>query len=176
MALMTQADLAKAIASIGKRSASLNKDIQSAAVSAIGYSVIHGDVTFGNRLLDALGTWTRKDALVAFFEKHGNFAWMKQDKKLAYFKAIDHMSEQDFEVFAESLPQWDTAKRAPEIVSKYDVAAEFDKFLKRMEKLRQDSTIELRHKALLDTLEDATAKYHARLVLGTAADEAAVSE
>lgn len=175
MALMNQSDLSKAIASIGKRGASLTKDIQAAAVSAIGYSVIHGDVTFGNRLLDALGTWTRKDALVAFFEKYGNFAWMKQEKKLAYFNAVAHMSEHDFELWAEDLPQWDTAKRAPQIVSKYDVAAEFDKFLKRMEKLRQDSSIELRHKALLDVLEDTTAKYHARLVLGTAADEAQIA-
>lgn len=175
MALMNQSDLSKAIASIGKRGASLTKDIQSAAIAAVGYSVIYGDVTFGNRLLDALGTWTRKDALVAFFEKYGNFAWMKQDKKLAFFKAQEAMSESEFEAYAETLPQWDTAKRPPQIVSKYDVAAEFDKFLKRMEKLSEDSTIELRHKALLGILEDTTAKYHARLVLGTAADEAEIA-
>lgn len=175
MALINQADLSKLVASIGKRGASLTKDIQSAAVAAIGYSVVHGDITFGNRLLDALGTWTRKDALVAFFEKYGNFAWMKQDKKLAFFKAVELMSEAEFESFAETLPQWDTAKRAPQVISKYDVAAEFDKFLKRMEKLREDSTIELRHKALLDALEDTTSKYHARLVLGTAADEAQIA-
>jgi len=171
MALMNQSDLSKAIASIGKRGASLTKDIQSAAIAAIGYSVIYGDITFGNRLLDALGTWTRKDALVAFFEKYGNFAWMKQDKKLAFFKA-QAMSESDFETYAETLPQWDTAKRPPQIVSKYDVAAEFDKFLSRMEKLSEDSSIELRHKALLGILEETTAKYHARLVLGVAADKA----
>ncbi len=171
MALMSTLDLQKLVHSIGKRGASLNKDIQSAAVAAVGYSVIYGDTTFGNRLLDALGTWTRKDALVAFFEKYGNFAWMKSDKKLAFFKAQETMSESEFEAYAETLPQWDTAKRPPQVVSKYDVAAEFDKFLKRMEKLREDSTIELRHKALLDQLESTTQKYHARLVLGVAADE-----
>jgi hypothetical protein len=175
MALMHTEALSKAIASIGKRGASLNKDIQTAAVAAVGYSVLHGDVTFGNRLLDALGTWTRKDALVAFFEKYGNFAWMKQDKKLVFYKAIEGMTEKEFEEYAETLPQWDSAKRPPQIVSKYDVAAEFDKFLKRMEKLREDGTIELRNKALLDVLEDTTAKYHARLVLGTAADESQVA-
>jgi len=166
MALMHTEALSKAIASIGKRGASLNKDIQTAAVAAVGYSVLHGDVTFGNRLLDAL---------VAFFEKYGNFAWMKQDKKLVFYKAIEGMTEKEFEEYAETLPQWDSAKRPPQIVSKYDVAAEFDKFLKRMEKLREDGTIELRNKALLDVLEDTTAKYHARLVLGTAADESQVA-
>jgi hypothetical protein len=84
-------------------------------------------------------------------------------------------TEKEFEEYAETLPQWDSAKRPPQTVSKYDVAAEFDKFLKRMEKLREDGTIELRNKALLDVLEDTTAKYHARLVLGTAADESQVA-
>lgn len=173
MALLTQKQFDQTVARIARRGMQLTRDIQAAAVAAIGYSVVHGDITAGQRLFDAMATSLRRDSLVAYLEKYGNFAWMKSDKKFAYYAAVSQVSEHDWSKMEAELMNiaWDKAKRENEIVSAYDVSAEFDKFMKKMEKLRGDATITMHHKALLDTLEDACAKYHARLVLGVAADE-----
>jgi len=175
--LMEKNVLVTAIARAGKARAKLQQTLQELAVQAIGYSVVHGDVTIANKLLENLVSGMRKDSMVAFLETYGNFAWMKSEKKLAFYSAIAPMTAKDFALWAEETItiKWHEAKRAPEPTSIYDVGAEFDKFLKRMEKLRGDATIELRHKALLDTLEETAAKYHARLVLGEAADKAVIA-
>ena len=113
----------------------------------------------------------RRDSMVAFFEKFGNFAWMKSEKKLVFYPAVALMSEEDFTAWSEETitQKWHEAKKASEPVSIHDVGAEFDKFLKRMSKISEDATMELRHKELLSQLEHTASVYHARLVLGEAA-------
>jgi acetylglutamate kinase len=69
MALMQSAELIKKIGSIGKAQTKLTKDIQLAAVNAVGYSIEYGDITIAQRLYDALGTGIRRQSLVAFFRE-----------------------------------------------------------------------------------------------------------
>lgn len=171
MALMNKADLIKAIGAAGKAGAKLQQTLNDLAIQAIGYSVIHGDVTIANKLLDNMVSGMRKDSMVAFLEKYGNFAWMKSEKKLAFYEATALMSEHDFDLWAEETitQKWHEAKKAVEPTSIYDVGAEFDKFLKRMSKISEDVNMELRHRELLLQLERTASVYHARLVLGEAA-------
>lgn len=166
MALMSKTEVDKTLARVGKSLAAVRKDIQSLAVTAVGYSLQHGDVTIGQRLLDTMNKSVRKDSLVAYLEKHGAFAYSKTEKRLMHYKREDVTWDADYEAAISELP-WDEAKREPEIVSKYDVSAEFDKFMKRMDKLAGDANIILAHKDLLAQLQNTVAMYHAREVLAS---------
>lgn len=170
MALKAQSVLTKEIATIGRAGIKLTKMIQDAAVQAIGYSLVHGDITIGQRLFEACPKGVRRNSLVAFLEKFGAFQWDAKNKRLAHRKNSTEFTEA-YEQDLMATP-WDDAKPEPEIVSVFDVTKEFDKFIKRMEKLRQDANITLHHKALLDSLQEASSHYQARLVLGEAADNA----
>jgi len=86
MALLSANDLTAKIVAIGKSATELQSEIQIAAVNAIGYSIQHGDIRFGQKLFDVLPTGIRRQSLVAFFEKHGQFAYLKEDKKFAFYK------------------------------------------------------------------------------------------
>jgi hypothetical protein len=170
MALKPTAILTKEIASIGRAGVKLTRMIQDAAVNAIGYSLVHGDITIGQRLFEACPKGVRRNSLVAYLEKFGAFQWDAKSKSLRHRKTEIEFTEQYEQDLMNTA--WDDAKPEPEIVSVYDVQKEFDKFIKRMEKLRQDAEITLHHKALLDSLQETSSQYNARLMLGEAADKA----
>ena len=174
-ALMDKASIDKAIGKLGRTLVTVRKDIQALAITAIGYSLVHGDVTIGQRLLEAMTKSVRKDSLVAFFEAHGAFAWSKTEKKLVHFKRKGVAFDADYVAMLEG-QMWDEAKREPEVVSVYVVHAEFDKFLNRLGKLAKDPSLTLRNKELFEQLEQFSAKYHARKVLGEAADKAVMAD
>lgn len=71
MKLLTKAELPKAIESITKRGAVLDKDIHIAACSAIAIKAEAGDTMFINRLYLALPKGTRAAALTAWLLKFG---------------------------------------------------------------------------------------------------------
>lgn len=87
MAYMDKAALVKAIDSIAKRGATLDKDIQEAGLSALHHLEAHGDIGFVNRLFLALGKGHRKSALTAWYLAFGKMvANTGENKKDAPFK------------------------------------------------------------------------------------------
>ena len=89
MTLLSSKELETKIAVVGKSAGELQSAIQECAVQAVGYSIEHGDIRFGQKLFDVLPNGVRRQSLVAFLEKHGNFAWQAQEKKFAHYKTKD---------------------------------------------------------------------------------------
>ena len=157
-ALLGTSELNKKIAGIGKASAKLTNDIQVAAVNAIGYSILHGDITIGQRLYDALGTAMRRQSLVTYFEKYGQFVWLSSEKKFGFFKreGIEFNPE-----LLMGLP-WDEAKKEV-IVSELDVEDMVKKLIKRVESAIEKGA-EVKHKDLYSDLTHTLARYHAEAI------------
>jgi hypothetical protein len=156
-------DLAKAINGIKTRGAKFDMDVQKAAVQCIAYSIKDRNVTPCNDLYDALPKGSRRDSLVSYFERFGNCAWMKDDKKIKFFDAkLDWTPAYALEA---SAFMWTGAKKQAEIVSKYDVETEASKFFDRLEKILKDSTKTVQHRELYDELRKTYASYVMRGVI-----------
>lgn len=153
MALQSTQDLNKKIASIGRAGERLRKDIQSVAVQAIGYSIEYGDVTIGQRLYDALGTSLRRQALVTFFEKNGQFAWSSVEKKFVFFK-VEGIKFDEKMLMA---TPWNEAKKEV-IVSELDVADLVARLIKKVE-AGIEKKLDVKHSALIDDIKIAYSQY-----------------
>lgn len=155
MALKNANELSKLITAIGRIGKKTDEMIQDAAVNAIGYSIVHGDVRFGQQLLDNLPQGSRRQALVTYFEKFGQFVWMSTDKKLKFFKRDDIQFDEEFLAHR----KWYDEKKE-NVVSMLDVQAMVDKLIKKVEQAIEKGGIEIKHSALLDELKLASATYN----------------
>jgi hypothetical protein len=159
VALLSTSELNTKINAIKKSASELQSEIQLSAVNAVGYSILHGDITIGQKLLDALPNGVRKASLVAFFEKHGNFAWLKEEKRLAHYKNDERAFDEKF-LMEQS---WASAKKEV-IVSEYDLDDMFTKFMKRMEtafKQHDASGVTIKNSEIYDYLVSARDSYNA---------------
>jgi hypothetical protein len=164
--------ITKSIASIGRAGVRLIAAIQVAAVQVIAHATKHGDVSLANALIDATPKHQRA-SLVAFLETYGPFAYMKVDKKLAFFKNAKVEQGKDLtQEYVDSLPRWETMVKPPEPKSVYNAGEEFDRLITRMRKLASTTGVEVKDKALIDEMAAAYNRYQAKLVLGDAADNA----
>jgi hypothetical protein len=75
-----------AIKSIATRGKSLERDIHVAAVSCLMHADMHGDVTLAQKLVEAVPSLTRKNALRDWFQAHGKFGYDVQGKTLTFDK------------------------------------------------------------------------------------------
>lgn len=73
-----------AIKSIKTRGAKLDKDIQRAALSTMNHHSEHGDVTLINRLIDAMPSGSRVNALRAFIETFGAVSYDEENKRFIH--------------------------------------------------------------------------------------------
>ena len=162
MALKSISELSKVIASIKSSGARLDKAIQSAAVQAIGYSVVHRDVRPANDLYNAMPNGSRRASLVAFLEKHGNFCYMTTEKSFQFFENNNAQFDDVAEKELLSTP-WHEAKKEV-IVSEYDVDKSFQRFLKQVEKAIADG-VEVKGIEKFKALKEANAKYESDLIV-----------
>lgn len=163
-------------AELGEAVTSLRGKVQVAAVTAVGYSIVHGDVGAANRLIDAVGSakTIRRDSLVAFLEKFGALAWSKGEKKFLYFRREDVEFDDDYVALMEANP-WFGVVKEPEIASTLEVDVEVDKFLKRLRKLASEPKVDVKDRQLIAAIEEAQARYNARKYLGDAAVNAVLT-
>ena len=131
MALHTAEVLQQKISAVGKSAGELQSAIQEVAVQAVGYSIEHSDIRFGQKLFDVLPTGVRRQSLVAFLEKHGNFAYSKEEKCFKFFKGLGE--PRVFDETALMAISWATATKET-IVSSYDLELIMTKAIKAMEK------------------------------------------
>lgn len=75
-----------AIKSISRRGKTLERDIHVAAVSSLNHAELHGDITLAQKLVDAIPTMARKNALKDWFLAHGKFSYDMANKALTYNK------------------------------------------------------------------------------------------
>jgi len=168
-----QKALEVALKAITKSAVQTRDKIQEVATWAIAVSITSGDISVGNALLDALGSTKslRKDSLVAHFEKLGNFAWLKSDKKLGFFLnpktgCTDGTLTAEYEAIIVGA-KWDEAKREAEVVSTYDMERQFRSFIGRMEKFALDPANTIENRDVLFALTNAFNKIVAEKTLRT---------
>ena len=155
--------LGKMIADVKRAGARFDALVQAAAFQCVAQSVLHRNILPGQDLLDSLPKGSRRDSLVAYFEKFGNFAWMKQDRKLAFYEAVGAAEwTADYASVARAF-MWTSGTKPAAIVSAYDLDDLTGKFLDKIGKLVDDSTKEVRHRDLYAKLK---AVYTAHVVEG----------
>lgn len=152
---MAKADLAKEITSIGKTGNKLNIRIQIAALNAVYYSIAEGYIQYGDNLVTSLTNGHRKNTLVAFLEKFGQFQWSKE-KKGFNFKKRTELTLESIDSISE---QWYETIKAPDVISSIDVESKFEQWLKTMNKQAAEVT-NVQHKELIAVLAKAHADWH----------------
>lgn len=154
--------LSKFIGSIGKQKVALDQRIQQAFVQVVGQSIVHRNSTPAHQLFEATGTSSRRDALVAAFEKFGNLYWSKVEKRVMFAdrskldKNSPHYAElkwdEEYATMVAATP-WYSLKKEPEPKSEYDVESELGKFINRFKKYIGDPHITVKHKDLLGKMQ-----------------------
>lgn len=116
-----------AIKSINTRGKSLQRDIHVAAVSCLNHADKHGDVTLAQKLVDAVPTLARKNALRDWFIAHGKFSYDATEKVLTFNKKATTQLEQ-----AIAVPFWEFKQEAAYVP--FDIQAAILTLVKRAEK------------------------------------------
>lgn len=75
-----------AIATQGKR---LENSIHSVAVSCLHHADLHGDITLAEKLVHAVPSMARKNALRDWFLAHGKFNYDMKNKTFTYKKGVE---------------------------------------------------------------------------------------
>ena len=161
MALYSAEVLNDKISAVGKSAGELQTAIQDVAVQAVGYSIEHGDIRFGQKLFDVLPSGVRRASLVAFLEKHGNFAYSKEDKCFKFFKGLGEPRQ--FDETALMAINWASATKET-IVSSYDLELIMTKAIKAMEKAfkeHEKSGVKLENTSAYDFMVSARDSYNA---------------
>lgn len=122
--------ISKAIVSLQTRGKKYESDLHIAAVSCLNHAGKHGDITLANRLLEAIPTLTRKNALKDWFIAFGKFKWDTETKALAFDKTKATLLEE-----AIDMPFW-TFKSEPEY-KPFDFNAAIHAILHKAEKAKQ---------------------------------------
>lgn len=161
MALHSAEVLNSKISAVGKSAGELQSAIQEVAVQAVGYSIEHSDIRFGQKLFDVLPNGVRRQSLVAFLEKHGNFAWSKEEKCFKFFKGLGE--PRVFDEVALMEMNWASASKET-IVSSYDLETIMTKAIKAMEKAfkeHEKSGVKIENSEVYDYLVSARDSYNA---------------
>ena len=161
MALYSAEVLQQKISAVGKTAGELQSAIQDVAVQAVGYSIEHNDIRFGQKLFDVLPSGVRRASLVAFLEKHGNFAYSKDDKCFKFFKGLGE--PRVFDETALMAINWASATKET-IVSSYDLEAIMTKAIKAMEKAfkeHEKSGVKIENSIAYDYMVQARDSYNA---------------
>jgi hypothetical protein len=162
-----------ALKAITKSAVQTRDKIQEVAVWAVAVSITSSDTSVANALYTALGTTKslRKDSLAAYFEKFGNLAWDKAEKKFSFLLNSDTgctdgtLTAEYEEVIIGN--RWDEAKKESETVSKYDMEKQFRTFIGRMEKVALDAANTIENRDVLFALTNAFNKIVAEKTLRT---------
>lgn len=116
-----------AIKSISTRGKTLERDIHVAAVSSLNHAELHGDITLAQKLVDAVPTMARKNALRDWFLAHGKFSYDVENKTLTFNKKGVTLLQEAIDT-----PFW-AFKPEPEYTP-FDINAAVAHLLKRAEK------------------------------------------
>jgi hypothetical protein len=137
-----------------KRGAALANDIQSLAVTCIGYANVHGDVTIAQEAYSKLEgvSGVRFNSFVKYLETYGQLAYDKDAKTMVYRKRTDVITDPVQLVTALSATRWYTAIKAEAVESIYDVQAQVEKLIKKIESSIANEKVTVKGIELLDAL------------------------
>jgi hypothetical protein len=169
MKLLKQKELHVAMTALTKSTVATRQMVQDMAHQAVGHSIVHGDTSIGKMLLEAIGVnkSLRKDSLIAYLEKYGNFAWVKLEKTLKFRATypVGKITPEHEALFLAA--KWDEAKREQDATSVYDMEALFRAFIAKQEKLCLDANVTVKNRDVLQAVSDEFARINAIKVLAT---------
>lgn len=128
---MAKAEIEKNIASIGRRGALLDKDIQTTALAVLAHIEDHREVSLFKKLFDAMPKGSRRNALVAWAIGYGQVA-VNQDKltKVAQPFLFDKNKEPDLEAAAGKA--WFDFKKEKAPAEAFNFGTELEAFQKKV--------------------------------------------
>lgn len=131
--MLNQSQFNEVLGRIGARQKLLNKDIQACAVFAIYQSIAHRNSTPADNLFQSFTAGLRKQALVNYFEMNGNLAYMKDEKRIAFFD-VKAMTGTDLTFDEKVLDDnpWYEAGGKENLNSSLDIRASVAKLLKQV--------------------------------------------
>ena len=146
--------LMQAIGTIGKAGSKLENQIQFVAVQCIAQSIVNRNSTPANELYANSPKGQRHDALLAYFEKFGNLAYLKAEKKIGFFDAEKHgLPKLEWTNAYSNLVRdfhWTKGTKKPDPKSSYDFDEEVGTLIARLTKIASNTTNSIKNKALLD--------------------------
>lgn len=148
---MSENEFSRLINNIKRAGQLTNAMIQRAAVFSIMKSIDDRNSTPADTLFKAMPDGTRKNALVAYFEQNGNLAYVKSEKKIAFFDVAD-MTGKPAPVFNEALlaaNPWHKSIKEADITSAWDAKGEIEKVLARLERAVRNNEREVTHADLI---------------------------
>lgn len=131
---MTDEGFAVLISQIKRLGKLTNNAIQRAAVFAVWKSIEDRNATPARTLFDAMPSGTRRQALIVFFEKHGNLCFSTANKRIEFFDVEDLTGTPCPEFNEDKMPMWHTMAKEPDLTSAWDVTDQVEKVLARLEK------------------------------------------
>lgn len=126
-AVMTSAELDKAIVKVCDASKTLQDDIHEVAVAIMLHTYNHGDYTKAQMLVDGLGKGIRAKGLVAWFDKAG----LKVDEQKGFKGFNKAVMEKNWDYCKKN--RWYSMKPENPFAG-FDFAAEVERLLKKAEK------------------------------------------
>jgi hypothetical protein len=132
--MMQQKEIVSAIAEIGTAAGTLRDKVQVVAVSVIGHAFFHGDVTLADKLMDALGRATDRQALVHYFEDHGPFRWEKAQACFKLNKKFRDEHQFDEASLTTGVKWYEYGRSKKEISSSFDLVTRAKGLIKSLAK------------------------------------------
>lgn len=166
MKLMEAKALSTYIGKIGKAQVKLRDEIQAACLHCIGHAILHGDVTFGTRLMAAANGSIRRQGIVNYLSEHGPFTWDTSKEVFKKNTKWDKTDPKDVEKWLDTVikdprgPWYEFTKEAKP--TPYDPLKDFESFLKRLERkanLAKDEGKVLPHSDVYDYIARAMEEY-----------------
>ncbi len=155
MQMMSKDEAFELSKSIGNRAASLQRDIQKIAATAIGYANVHGDVTVAQNIIEHIRDkkGIRLNSLVKYIETHAKLAWDKEAKNFVYHKRDDVICDplELFMVLSEN--KWYEAIKQEVPQSVYDVQEMLKAFIEKCERLANKGNNKVEHAELIEQLK-----------------------
>ena len=159
--MLNQSQFNEIVGRIGARQKLLNKDIQACAMFAIYKSIVDRNSTPADVLFQAMSAGMRKQALVNYFEKYGNLAYLKNDPKTGATKP--HMAFFDVEAMTGIKPiyneadladkPWYEAGGKEQISSSLDIQERVAALIKQIKNAQKGDKREVLHAEYLPVLE-----------------------
>ena len=144
--LNTSAVVVKAINSIKTRSKNLERDINTCIIDCMWHAFHHGDVTLMTRLVNALSTGTRVNAVITFVQVFTPLKWNKKKEAFKLGNGEWNIESAMLTTFQEFMPE----KQATTL----DVLVALQKILKRVDKAKANKA-EVKNENLVETIKTA---------------------
>lgn len=128
---MEKAAIEKSIASIGRRGALLDKEIQTTGLAVLAHIEDHREVSLFKKLFDAMPKGSRRNALVAWAVGYGQVA-VNMDKATKAAQPFLFNKEKKADLKAASEKAWFDFKKEKEPAEAFNFGTELEAFQKKV--------------------------------------------